>query len=123
MSEYKFGDKVTHDGQKAVVASAGEGLGRQRVVMLIVGEGSIVGPVPMNDPSLSQGWRIPEGFVKVRAAVAVDDESWAVQGFSRWEDDQAKDYALEDMNPCVAVHFITALVPLPRVEEIEGEIE
>jgi len=66
----------------------------------------------------------PEGFVKVRAAVSVDpDCSFAVMGGSGLDDETVMSEIEPDMTRHSAIHFITAVVPLPRIEEIEGEVE
>jgi len=124
MSKYKFGDKVMYDGLQCVVVDS-------------VTENSLDVPgthyvvrcseeehwAHEDCPDLRAGWDAPEGMVKVRAAVAVSDKEWSVNGWNKGTDGDMQSIAMEDiMSEPIVVHFIEALVPGPESKTFVADV-
>ncbi len=63
--------------------------------------------------------------ITVRIAVAVDEEGdWVADGGSRQPDGAAEDAVVDLLGAFgpVRISYVTARVPVPEAEEIEGEV-
>ncbi|MBC8425102.1 hypothetical protein H8E07_13345 [bacterium] len=97
---YKFGDRVTYTGAHqaehralvTMVTSCGRGVN-------VVWQDSGADYVSTSYSGLTPGWPVPEGSVRVRAAVVVTtDEDWGVAGARDMSDRDAEREAMDLIN-------------------------
>ena len=125
--EYKFGDRVTYTGahqveHKALVTMV-TSCGRY---VNVVWQDSGADYVSTSYSGLTPGWPDPPDHVRVRAAVTIESTGdWNCYGGMGVDDaemrDEASGYGVE-IGDASAVHFIEAMVPLPKQETIEAEV-
>ena len=115
---YKFGDRVTVDGKHRAIV-IGPSSSWQYFVLI---HGSDTGE-DWPDDDLTPGWPVPEGCVRVRAAVGIDpDGSYFVCGGSGWADHESQGEVMPATSSQGAFHFIEADIPLPTPKTYRAEV-
>ena len=132
--EYKFGDRcqfrwIEEDPWRRGIVKKVRGYtdanGERQQQCFVIGDDGSSGSVS-SDGMIAPGWPDPPDHVRVRAAVTIESTGdWNCYGGMGVDDaemrDEASGYGVE-IGDASAVHFIEAMVPLPKQETIEAEV-
>ena len=111
---FKFGDRVTMWGERAVVVTVFDDTG---TIGLVRERGGSKIALPEH---ITPGWPVPEGCARVRAAVAATEDG----RYQVWGDSDASSAEMlrEVRDLCDHAHIIEADIPLPTARTYRAEV-